>query len=89
VLFLDQGESPVGYALFRPDGDAVYLRQLFVEASSRRRGVGSAALRWLREHAWSGASRVRVDVLIGNLAALSFWRSAGFADYCITLECDL
>jgi hypothetical protein len=29
-----------------------------------------------------------VNVLIGNLPALEFWRAVGFADYLITLEMD-
>ena len=28
----------------------------------------------------------KVDVLVNNGAAVAFWRSVGYADYCLTLE---
>jgi predicted acetyltransferase len=84
VLFEDAGR-PVGYALSRRDPEFVYLRQFFVLSEHRRRGVGRSAIAWLCRHAWGGA-RVRVEVLVGNAAGVAFWRSVGFADYCLTLE---
>jgi GNAT superfamily N-acetyltransferase len=85
VLFLDGGRV-VGYALFRFDPEFVYLRQFFVRPEDRRRGVGRAAIAWLRENAWRGAGRVRLDVLVGNHTGIAFWRAVGFRDYCLTLE---
>jgi len=85
VLFEDAGRA-VGYALYRRDPDYVYLRQFFVRAEWRRRGMGRAALAWLRENRWGVQSRVRVEVLVGNAAGVAFWRAAGFRDYAITLE---
>ena len=85
VLFVES-TSPVGYALFRRESDYVYLRQLFVLAEFRRQGVGRDALRWLWRNAWSGAPRLRIDVLVGNTAGREFWRSVGFHEYCVTME---
>jgi GNAT superfamily N-acetyltransferase len=85
VLFEEAGRA-VGYALYRRDPEFVYLRQFFVRAEHRRRGIGRAALEWLRENCWGPGTRVRVEVLIGNAAGVAFWRATGFLDYALTLE---
>ena len=85
VLF-EQDGSTVGYALFKSEPDFIYLRQLFVAPAFRRSGVARAALAWLWSNAWSSAQRLRIDVLVGNVAALQFWRKVGFSDYCVTME---
>jgi GNAT superfamily N-acetyltransferase len=85
VLF-EEDKTPVGYALFRHEPKYVYLRQLFVVPERRRQGVASNALYWLWENAWQPAPRLRIDVLVGNDAGRAFWRSAGFTEYCITME---
>ncbi len=85
VLF-EEGRSTVGYALFRLEPEYVYLRQLFVAPERRRQGIASSALSWLWENVWQPASRLRIDVLVGNAEGQAFWRSAGFTEYCITME---
>jgi ribosomal protein S18 acetylase RimI-like enzyme len=85
AILFEEHEQTVGYALFRREPEYVYLRQFFVRPECRRRGLGRAAMAWLYQHAWGGA-RVRVEVLVGNAVAISFWRSVGFQDYCLTLE---
>lgn len=85
VLFKDS-DHIVGYALYRHEPEFVYLRQLFVVADQRRRGIGRHALGWLRQFAWPTARRIRVEVLLQNERALAFWRSVGFGEYCVTLE---
>lgn len=85
VLF-EMNHTPVGYALFRHEPEFVYLRQLFVVPEHRRQGIASTALGWLWANAWPHAPRLRIDVLVGNLAGQEFWRSAGFTEYCITME---
>jgi GNAT superfamily N-acetyltransferase len=80
----------VGYRLFAREADGVvHIRQLFVAAAHRRQGVARAALAWLRANAWSAAPRLRMAVLAGNVAGIACWKSVGFVDYAITLECDL
>jgi GNAT superfamily N-acetyltransferase len=85
VLFED-GLETVGYALFKREPEWVYLRQFFVQPERRRVGIGRAAMTWLLENAWNDAPRIRLDVLVGNTAGIAFWRSLGFADYCVTME---
>lgn len=88
ILFENNG-SATGYALFRREPEYVYLRQLYVCPQPRRQGVGRAAFDWLRTHPWAGERRLRVEVLVGNAAAIAFWRAVGFRDYCLTLEMQL
>lgn len=35
---------------------------------------------------WAGAPALRVEVLVGNAAGRAFWKSAGFEEYCVTME---
>ena len=85
ALFEDDA-GPIGYALFRFDPAHVYLRQFYIEPERRRQGHGRKAMAWLFESVFPPDRRVRLDVLIGNLVAIDFWRSVGFADYCLTME---
>ncbi len=85
VLFED-GTDAIGYTLFRREPEFVYLRQLFVVPEWRRQHVARNALRWLWRNAWADAPRVRIDVLVSNVAGRAFWQSVGFQDYCITME---
>lgn len=84
-LFEDDG-GVVGYALFRWEPDHVYLRQFYVERDRRRGGIGRAAMGWLRANAWKDSPRLRLEVLCHNTAAIAFYRSLGFMDYCLTME---
>jgi GNAT superfamily N-acetyltransferase len=79
-------EEPVGYALFRREESLIYLRQLFVQRDRRRAGIGRAAFAILRDEIWPRDVRLTVDVLCQNQAAIAFWRSVGYRDYCLTLE---
>jgi ribosomal protein S18 acetylase RimI-like enzyme len=85
VLFELDGK-PAGYALFRHEVEHVYVRQFFVQPELRRQGIGRAAIEHLCIHFWQDRPRLRLDVLVGNAAAIAFWRSVGFEDYCLTLE---
>jgi len=85
VLF-EADSSIVGYALYRFEPEFVYLRQLFVVHDFRRQGVGKEALLWLWANAFPATSRLRIEVLVENQAARSFWNSMGFKEYCITME---
>jgi GNAT superfamily N-acetyltransferase len=86
AVLMESGGKAIGYALYRFEPDYVYLRQFFVSPSMRRQGIGRAAMAWLRENVWKDATRVRVEVLVGNAAGIAFWRAVGFDDYCLTLE---
>lgn len=79
-------QQPLGYALFREEPEHVYLRQFFVRRDARRQGIGRAAIEHLVRSVWPAHKRIRLDVLVGNTAAIAFWLSVGFADYCLTME---
>jgi GNAT superfamily N-acetyltransferase len=85
VLFEEGGEV-VAYALYREEPEQVYLRQLFVTRNRRRQGIGRRAVEILRSKIWPQNKRLMVDVLVRNNAAVEFWRSVGYQDYCLTLE---
>ena len=85
AIFEEDGEA-VAYALYRDEPDVVYLRQLFVVRHRRRQGIGRRAVELLRSQVWPANKRLTVDVLVANKSALAFWRAAGYADYCLTLE---
>jgi GNAT superfamily N-acetyltransferase len=85
IFFLDA--DLVAYVLWRKEGsDQVYLRQFFVARDWRRRGIGKAAFHLFVEELLPASTRIKVDVLCGNPAGLSFWRSLGFRDYALSLE---
>jgi predicted acetyltransferase len=88
ILFEDQG-TVVAYALFRELVDQIYLRQLYVVRTHRRLGLGREAMTRLRTEIWPRTKRLTVEVLIGNAAALAFWRAVGYRDYSLTLEIPL
>jgi GNAT superfamily N-acetyltransferase len=85
VLFELTGE-PVAYALFRAEGDGIFLRQFFVGRAHRGIGIGRRAMSLLISDYFPPGCRVTVDVLVGNEPALRFWEAAGFRHYAVTLE---
>lgn len=88
VIFEEDGQV-LAYALYRnhPEyRDTIYLRQIFVERSFRGQGVGRKAMNILLKEVWSIDKRLTVDVLSGNEAAISFYKSIGFKEYSLELE---
>jgi len=81
-----ENEEIVAYALYRLQPSEIYMRQLFVVPQRRRQGLGRNAMKVLVEEVWPRGRRLTVDVLTKNTAALDFWRSIGYRDYCLTLE---
>ena len=86
AVVFSKDDADVGYCLYKLEPEWIYLRQLFVKRDYRRQGFGRAALEWLTAHQWKEASRIRIEVLVDNSAAIAFWRSVGFVDYCTTME---
>jgi hypothetical protein len=76
----------VAHALYREQPEEIFLRQLFVARNRRRKGIGREAFEILRTKIWPKNKRLTVDVLIQNTAAIAFWRSVGYKDYCLALE---
>jgi GNAT superfamily N-acetyltransferase len=88
AVILELSNSAVGYVLYRIEPEHVYLRQLFVRPEFRRCGFGRQAIDWLWRNSWAEASRLRIDVLVGNAAGAAFWRAVGFKEYCLTMEME-
>lgn len=88
AVVFSEGSEAVGYALYRNEAEWVYLRQLFVKAGMRRKGIGREAISWLKDNAWKNDKIIRVEVLVGNPEGMSFWKAVGFENYCITMEME-
>lgn len=89
AILFEREERVVAYALFTDqteNGDTVYLRQIFVDRSSRRQGVGREVMRILQEEIWPAEKRITVGVLQGNQTAIDFYRAIGFQPYSIEME---
>ena len=86
AVIFSKGPETVGYALYRKDPEWIYLRQLFIKAEMRRKGIGRKAISWLKKNALKETKIIRVEVLINNPDGISFWKAVGFKDYCITME---
>lgn len=54
----------------------------------RRKGVGRDVILWLKQNVWKDSKIIRVEVLVDNPEAISFWKAVGFKDYCITMEME-
>jgi hypothetical protein len=54
----------------------------------RRRGICRQMIAWLKENPWKNSERIRAEVLTGNREGISFWRTVGFDEYCITMEME-
>ena len=52
AVIFEQNDEPVGYTLFKEEPDWLYVRQFFIHREHRRKGLGRAAMEWLRENAW-------------------------------------
>ncbi len=88
AIVYEQNGAILGYALFRHDADYTYLRQMYVIAQARRRGIGRALVAWMIENVPLTHRRLRIEVLINNAVAVEFWRAIGFRDYCLTMELE-
>jgi len=85
AALFELNDEIIGYALWRKDTDFIYIRQFFISQSFRGKGNGKKAFELAKKHYWAQAT-LRLDVLVNNLQGLSFWRSVGFHDYCLTME---
>ena len=76
----------VGYALWRNDKRHLYIRQFFVQPECRHKHVGTIAIQSLKQNHWHNRL-IRLEVLVNNQRGHSFWQSAGFEDYSLTMWC--
>jgi len=85
VLFEDGGEI-VAYALFTERKGDIYLRQFYVVPHRRRQGIGTTAMQALQSEVFPPGKRNTVEVLVGNHAAIGFWKHIGFHEYSLVME---
>ena len=63
-IFSVNGE-PIGYALWKPKSNHVYLRQYYVEPAFRRKGYGKAGIQLLTNDVWGEFARSETRGLSG------------------------
>lgn len=80
------GQDDIGYALYKQETEWLYLRQIFVKRSMRRKGAGRKIIEWLITNPGKESKRIRTDVLVGNITGIDFWKAVGFKEYCIVME---
>lgn len=85
AIFEDEN-APVAYALFRDDGDSIYIRQFFVDRSLRRKRIGSAAMKMMLTEIFPQHKRIVLEALVHNEAGRKFYASNGFREYAVTYE---
>jgi ribosomal protein S18 acetylase RimI-like enzyme len=85
AAFVERDGEVVAYALWRPDGEGVHVRQFFVVREHRRAGVGRRAFALLTEVLWPDVP-LALDVLVTNERGVGFWRSLGFADHTLAMR---
>ena len=84
AFFFTENEVIIGYALIRHSSDPVYLRQFFIDRPYRGLHKGRQAFRELL--AFLDLNTVDIDVLPWNERGLSFWKSCGFSETCISMR---
>ena len=79
VLLAAEGETLLGYAWYQLVLDEGYVGNLAVGAPFRRRGVGTALLRAMLDHAEErGAAFLTLEVRESNTAARRLYERCGF-----------
>lgn len=84
AYFFIKGEEAVGYALIRHTSSPPYLRQFYIVREYRRRHYGKEAFGLLLDYL--DVNTIDIDVLPWNEAGLSFWKSLGFSETCISMR---
>jgi predicted acetyltransferase len=82
------GQTDIGYALYKQEPQWLYLRQIFVIKTLRRKDFGRRFIEWLKNNPWKKCKRIRTDVLVDNKAGIDFWKAVGFKEYCIVMEME-
>ncbi len=85
VIFEDNSE-PVAYALYRPSGEGLYLRQFFVIRGRRRQGLGRQAIELFRQQVVPVGTALTLEVLVHNMTGLAFWRALGFREHALSFR---
>ena len=84
AYFFVEEDVVVGYALIRSTPNPLYLRQFFVDREYRRQQKGKQAFQELMKYLQ--VDIIDVDVLPWNDRGISFWKSIGFEETCISMR---
>lgn len=86
-ILCESGNRIVGMAFAsQTEPEFVMLHQLYVHPSAQGQGAGSQLLDEIIE-AFPEAKSLRLEVEAGNTAAVSFYKSKGFAEFSGTQNC--
>jgi ribosomal protein S18 acetylase RimI-like enzyme len=73
-----------------PASKRIYVHHIVVADASRRRGVGSALMRWVEDHAASrGIGRIVLEHWAANETAQAFFTRSGFSPVKMVVRKDL
>jgi ribosomal-protein-alanine N-acetyltransferase len=87
VVVAGERGSLIGFGIMFYASDDAHLLLFAVRAAHRRRGIGSAILRWLEEAARvAGAKRIRVECTRENAAGRNFYCEHGYHELQITTK---
>lgn len=81
VVVATDGESILGFGVMTYEEDFAHLKLFAVREGDRRRGIGSALLRWLEQVAVVGGLRqLKVEARQTNVGARAFYRHHGYSE---------
>jgi predicted acetyltransferase len=93
AVIIEHGDNVIGYMLYYqisdeyfPYQDSIYVRQFFIQASYRRRGIGKIAFDRIASEYFPPNKAIMLDVLESNPEAKQFWLKLGFEMYNVTLR---
>jgi ribosomal-protein-alanine N-acetyltransferase len=85
VAVVGEPRAITAFGIMQYQDDEAHLLLFAVHRSWRRKGVGSAVLRWLEEVArTAGVSRILVDARMTNSAGRNFYAEQGYHERVIT-----
>jgi ribosomal protein S18 acetylase RimI-like enzyme len=85
VAVVGEAHAITAFGIMNYQDDEAHLLLFAVHRAWRRKGVGSAVLRWLEEVARvAGVSRVLVDARVSNAAGRNFYAEHGYHERVIT-----
>ena len=81
VIVVREGARLAGFSIMKYTDDEAHLLLFAVDSGRRRRGVGSALLRWLETTAVvAGIGVVYLEARVRNTAARNFYRKHGYSE---------
>ena len=75
----ESGATPVGYVVWLPGPDSLYIPEIAVQTTHQREGYGAALLSRVVEYARKrDSATIRLTVAVTNTGARQFYRAHGF-----------